>query len=110
MPELNSRQGIIPCTLIRALCTPKMHRILGVLTAFVFPDKYDVGILAAPKPHKAACSIVLLYKLDCPRIYINLIPRVESLNLSLTLPRYKVQGIMPCRELIPSIMLGIFFS
>ena len=36
-----------------------MHRILRLLTAFVFPGKYDAGILAAPKPHKAACSIVL---------------------------------------------------
>ncbi len=60
-----------PCKVIRTLypvvwllkrqsCKRKMHRILRLLTAFVLSGKYDAGILAAPKPPKAACFIVLL--------------------------------------------------
>ena len=36
-----------------------MHRIFRLLTAFVFPGEYRAGILAPPKPHKAACYILL---------------------------------------------------
>ena len=63
-----------------------MHRILRLLTAFVFPDEYLAGILAMPKPHKAACSILLCTIL----LGANMPPRCRLLRQP-----FEVPGIMP---------------
>lgn len=76
----------------------KMHRIPSFTDwAFVFPGKYEAGISAPLKPHKARLSYPALYKLYCLRIYADFVTRI--LNFSNGTSSVRELG---CRELFPA--------